>query len=165
MRHVTSQNHTGSTERRLKMPDYHLVAGVLIEKEKDYVLVQEGKEHVRGQWNIPAGSIEEGEDPKDAAKRETLEEAGVEAELEGLAGVFFDESDYLDATVIVIVFHSEIPGNYVLKPEEGEEILETGAFTKEEIKEKDLRTPFILDAIENVQNNRTEGLKAVKDYR
>jgi hypothetical protein len=65
----------------------------------------------------------------------------------------------------VIVFHSEVPGNYVLKPEEGEEILETGAFTKEEIKEKDLRTPFILDAIENVQNNRTEGLKAVKDYR
>ena len=147
------------------MPDYHLVAGVLIEKDNEYVLVQEGKENVRGQWNIPAGSIEEGEDPKEAAKREALEETGLEAELEGLTGVFFDDSDYLDATVIIIVFYTQIPGKYVLKPEEGEEILETGAFTKEEIKEKDLRTPFILDAIENVQNNRTEGLETVKDYR
>lgn len=147
------------------MPDYHLVAGNLIEKNGEYVLVQEGKEHVRGQWNVPAGSIEEGEDPKEAAKREALEEAGVEAELEGLAGVFFDDSDYLDATVIVIVFYTQISGNYVLKPEECEEILETGAFTKEEIGEMNLRTPFIMDAIENVEKGETEGLEAVKDYR
>lgn len=147
------------------MPDYHLVAGVLIEKSGKYVLVQEGKEHVRGQWNIPAGSIEDGEDPRDAARREALEEAGVETELGGLAGVFFDDSDYLDATVIVVVFHSEIPKNYVLKPEEGEEILETGAFTKEEIQEMELRTPFIIDAIENVEKGKTGGLESVKDYR
>lgn len=147
------------------MPDYHLVSGVLIEKGEKYVLVQEGKEHVRGQWNIPAGSIEEGEDPQEAAKREALEEAGVEAELEGLTGVFFDDSDYLEATVIVIVFHAEVSGNYVLKPEEGEEILETGAFTKEEIQEMHLRTPFILDAIENVENGETEDLETVRDYR
>lgn len=147
------------------MPDYHLVAGVLIEKNGEYVLVQEGKEHVRGQWNIPAGSIEENEDPKEAAKREALEEAGVEAELEGLAGVFFDQSDYLDATVNVIVFYTQIPGNYVLKPEEGEEILEIGAFTKEDIREMNLRTPFILDAIENVEKGETKSLETVKDYR
>ncbi len=148
------------------MGEVHLGAGTIIRDiSSNILLVQEGKEHVKGQWNIPAGSIKEGEDPKDAAKREALEETGVEAELEGLAGVFFDESDYLDATVIVIVFHSTVSKNYILKPEEGEEILETGAFTKEEIKEKDLRTPFILDAIEKVQNNRTKGLEAVKDYR
>ncbi|MFB6114960.1 MAG: hypothetical protein ABEK04_01605, partial [Candidatus Nanohalobium sp.] len=62
-------------------------------------------------------------------------------------------------------FYAEIPGNYVLKPEEDEEILDTEAFTKDEIQEKDLRTPFILDAIENVENNRIKGLETVKDYR
>lgn len=147
------------------MPDYHLVAGALVEKEEKYVLVQESKEHVRGQWNIPAGSIEEDEDPKEAAKRELLEEAGIEPELEGLVGLFFDESDYLEATVIIIVFHTEVSENQVLRPEEDEEILETGSFTKDEIREKDLRTPFILDAIENLEKGETESLETVKDYR
>lgn len=147
------------------MPDYHLVAGTLVEKGEKYVLVQEGKEHVRGKWNIPTGSIEEGEDPKEAAKRELLEEAGIEPELEGLAGVFFDESDYLDATVVIIVFHTEVSENQVLRPEKDEEILETGSFTKDEIREKNLRTPFILDAIENLEKEETDNLETVKDYR
>jgi len=147
------------------MPDYHLIAGNLIEKNGEYALVQEGKEHVRGQWNVPAGSIEEDEGPVEAAKREALEEAGLDIEPEGLAGVFFDDSDYLDATVIVIVFYTQVAGNYVLKPGDEEEILETGFFSREEIKDMDLRTPFILDAIENVEDNRVEGLEAVKDYR
>lgn len=147
------------------MPDYHLVAGNLIEKDGEYVLVQEGKEHVRGQWNVPAGSIEEGENPKEAAKREALEESGLEIEHEVLAGVFFDESDYLEATVVVIVLYSEVSGDQDLRPEEDEEILETGFFSKEEIKEMDIRTPFVIDAIENVENSELGGLDSVRDYR
>lgn len=147
------------------MPDYHLVAGNLIEQNGKYVLVQEGKEHVRGQWNVPAGSIEKGEDPKVAAKREAREEAGIDIELEGLAGVFFDESDYLDATVVVIVFYSELTQEIDLQPEEEEEILDTGLFSRDEIEEKELRTPFILDAIENTEKERIEGLEVVRDYR
>lgn len=147
------------------MPDYHLVAGNLIEQNGKYVLVQEGKEHVRGQWNVPAGSIEKGEDPKEAAKREAREEAGIDIELEGLAGVFFDESDYLDATVVVIVFYSELTQEIDLQPEEEEEILDTGLFSRDEIEEKELRTPFILDAIENTEKERIEGLEVVRDYR
>jgi|APHM01.1.fsa_nt_gi ADP-ribose pyrophosphatase len=147
------------------MPDYHLVAGNLIEKEGEYVLVQEVKEHVRGHWNAPAGSIEEGEVPKDAARREASEEAGLEIEYEGLAGVFFDQSDYLGATVVVIVFYTEVAGNYILKPEKDEEILDTGFFSKEEIKELNLRPPFMIDAIENVENDELGGLDSVRDYR
>ncbi|MFB6175117.1 MAG: NUDIX domain-containing protein [Candidatus Nanohalobium sp.] len=147
------------------MPDYHLVAGNLIEKDGEYVLVQEGKEHVRGQWNVPAGSIEKEEEARKAAEREAWEEAGLEVEIKGLAGVFFDDSDYLDATVIVIVFYSEISGDPELNPEDEEEILDAGFFSRDEIEDMDLRTPFILDAIENVQNDKIGGLDAVRDYR
>ena len=147
------------------MPDYHLVAGNLIEKDGEYALVQEGKEHVRGQWNVPAGSVEKEENPKKAAEREALEETGLEIQPEGLAGGFFDQSDYLDATVIIIVFYTEVNGNYVLKPRDEEEILETGFFSKQEIEDMDLRTPFIIRAIENTEKGRIQGLETVKDYR
>ncbi|AOV94716.1 hypothetical protein AQV86_02210 [Nanohaloarchaea archaeon SG9] len=147
------------------MPDYHLVAGNLIEKDGEYALVQEGKEHVRGQWNVPAGSIEKEENPKKAAEREALEETGLEIKPEGLAGVFFDQSDYLDATVIIIVFYTEVKEDYILKPEDEEEILKTGFFSKHEIKDMDLRTPFIIRAIENAEKGKIQGLETVKDYR
>ena len=39
-------------------------------------------------WSLPAGAIDPGETPAEAACRETREEASVEVELLGLAGVF-----------------------------------------------------------------------------
>lgn len=166
---AADQNHTGSAQGKIttrKMPEYHLVAGNLIENEGKYLLVQEGKEHVKGLWNIPAGSIEEREGPKDAAKREVREEAGINVEIEGLTGVFFDDSDYMDATVVVVVFNSKITNqNFELRPQEGEEILETGFYSRKEIEDMDLRTPFILDAIENLEEGKTAEPEAVRDYR
>ena len=38
-----------------------VVAGVLIEKNNKYLLVQEKKEEVRGLWNLPAGHVEVGD--------------------------------------------------------------------------------------------------------
>lgn len=40
-----------------------------------------------GQWTVPWGAIESGESPLSAALRETWEEGGVAAEVEGLLGV------------------------------------------------------------------------------
>ena len=148
------------------MPDYHLVSANLIEEDGKYLLVQEGKEHVRGQWNVPAGSIEKEEKAVDTAIREASEEAGVEVEAESLTGVFFDQSDYLDATVVIFVFHCSIKNSdFELEPDAEEEILDTGFFAKEEISQKNLRTPFIQDAVENLENSNTLSLNAVKDYR
>lgn len=148
------------------MPDYHLVAANLIEEDGEYLLVQEGKEHVRGKWNVPAGSIEEKEEAKKAAVREAKEEAGVEVEIKGLTGVFFDKSDYLDGTVVIIVFNSSISEtDFNLKPQRDEEILDAEFYTKEEIRELEIRTPFVLDAIRNLEEGKTAEPEAVKDYR
>ena len=59
------------------------------------VLVTDSKERILlvrqadfGRWGTIGGAIEPGESPEEAAKRETLEEAGIDVELTELVGVF-----------------------------------------------------------------------------
>lgn len=53
-------------------------AGVVILNARDEVLlVREGKPGSAGLWHIPAGAVEEGEHPQDAAVREAYEETGL----------------------------------------------------------------------------------------
>ncbi|MEF2280221.1 Nudix hydrolase [Deinococcus sp. YIM 134068] len=60
------------------IPVTHRAAGVVILNNRDEVLlVREGKPGSAGLWHIPSGSVEEGENPQDAAVRETREETGL----------------------------------------------------------------------------------------
>ena len=44
--------------------------------------------HVEGRWQLPGGAIDPGEHPEAAIRRECREEAAIEIEVTGLAGVF-----------------------------------------------------------------------------
>jgi 8-oxo-dGTP pyrophosphatase MutT (NUDIX family) len=44
--------------------------------------------HVEGRWQLPGGAVDPGERPEEAARREAREEAGIEIETTGIAGVF-----------------------------------------------------------------------------
>jgi ADP-ribose pyrophosphatase len=52
--------------------------GIVIENDNDEILLIQSYRYVTNSigWEIPAGRIEEGETPEEAAKRETLEETG-----------------------------------------------------------------------------------------
>ena len=50
--------------------------------------------HVEGRWTVPAGAIDPGETPAEAARRETREEASVDIELVRIAGVFGGYPDF-----------------------------------------------------------------------
>jgi 8-oxo-dGTP pyrophosphatase MutT (NUDIX family) len=45
-------------------------------------------QHVEGHWTFPAGAVEPGEPPAEAAARECLEEAGVVVEPRSIVGVY-----------------------------------------------------------------------------
>src|SRR5581483_5028775 len=45
-------------------------------------------QHVEGRWQLPGGAVDPDERPEETACREAREEAGIELELLGLAGVF-----------------------------------------------------------------------------
>ena len=62
--------------------------GAVVSKGADVLLVRQAQGHsLAGQWTIPWGRLEVGESPSVAALRETLEEGGVVARVEGLLGV------------------------------------------------------------------------------
>jgi 8-oxo-dGTP pyrophosphatase MutT (NUDIX family) len=71
--------------------------------------------HVEGRWTFPAGAMDPGETPAEAARRETREEASVDVELVRIAGVFggypylritYPNGD--EATWVTILFEGRI---------------------------------------------------------
>lgn len=69
-------------------PSYAMVGvGVLVRQDGRVLLTQRRHEPDIGLWTIPGGLVELGEGIREAAKRETKEETGLEVELERLLGV------------------------------------------------------------------------------
>jgi len=65
-----------------------LVAGTIFELDGGVVLIQRSIEPGYGKWTFPGGFVERGEVAEDAARREALEETGVETEVTGIVGLY-----------------------------------------------------------------------------
>jgi ADP-ribose pyrophosphatase YjhB (NUDIX family) len=68
-------------------------AGTLVERmaadgEPSVLLLRRAVDPGRGAWDLPAGYLESGESPEEAALRETREESGLDVALVRLAGVY-----------------------------------------------------------------------------
>jgi len=68
-------------------------AAVIIEQDNKLLLLKRAHEPWLGSWMIPAGYVEADEDPKDAAKREVFEEAGLDVELGDLVKTYYFDDD------------------------------------------------------------------------
>lgn len=65
---------------------YLVSVGMIVLKGDRVLFVTKGGQYA-GKWGRPSGFVEAGETVEEAAKRELLEETGIETELEGLLGV------------------------------------------------------------------------------
>jgi len=70
-----------------------IVAGVVIEKDGKFLLVQEKQPKCYGQWNLPAGRVEEGLSIEETAIKEAKEETGFDVELLEKLGIFQDSTE------------------------------------------------------------------------
>jgi ADP-ribose pyrophosphatase YjhB (NUDIX family) len=69
-------------------PKIAVCVGAVVLQGNRALFVRQAKGHsLEGQWSIPWGLVDPDEPPEVAALRETEEEGGVEAEIEGLLGL------------------------------------------------------------------------------
>lgn len=85
-----------------------VAAVTFIQQEGKVLLVQRAVHPEIGKWALPAGYIDLGEDPQQAAIRETQEETGLTIEIINLLDVIFNGDQ--NPPVIVIVYAAKMTG-------------------------------------------------------
>ena len=89
--------------------DPKVAAAVLVEKEGQVLLVRRANDPLRGLWTLPAGFVDAGEDPAQAAERECLEETGLQVRVTGLLDVLYG-LEHPRGAHIIIFYRAEIQG-------------------------------------------------------
>lgn len=101
----------------------------LIIADERVLLVRRASEPMQGCWALPAGFMEWNEDPQDAARRECLEETGLQVQIERLLDVFHTPDDG-GAADVVIAYAARIVGGALRA---GDDAAAVGWFGRDEL--------------------------------
>lgn len=102
--------------------DPKVAAAVLVEQEGRVLLVRRVNEPFRGLWTLPAGFINGGEDPAEAAARECLEETGLVVQVRRVLDIISGKEHPRGAD-FVIVYQASIIGGEI-KPDDDADAVE-----------------------------------------
>src|SRR3954453_12040434 len=91
--------------RRVHYVDPKIAVGVAVFRDDALLLVRRIMEPGRGKWALPGGWVDAGQDPRDAAAREALEEAGVVVEVREIADAFLNSP--ADGGALFLLFHAQ----------------------------------------------------------
>lgn len=97
------------TCRYVYFTDPKVGVGVAVVEDGRLLLIKRAMNPERGKWSLPAGFIDQGEDPKDAAAREALEETGLIVRIEGVLDVFHNPPGAGGASVFIL-YRAQIIG-------------------------------------------------------
>jgi 8-oxo-dGTP diphosphatase len=141
-----------------------VIVSAAIVQEGKLLMVQEGKEHCRGQWGLPGGRVEPGEPLLDAIVREVFEETGYAIRVNGMTRVLRYISQ-LGFHCVRFNFAAEVVGG--TPAIDGTEILAMRWLDFEEIAampDEHLRTPAIArEAIRDLCEGRIFPVDIVLD--
>ena len=87
--------------------DPKVAAAVLIEQDGRVLLVRRAGEPFRGFWSLPAGFINGGEDPAEAAVRECLEETGLTVRVTRVLDIISGK-EHARGADFIIVYQAEV---------------------------------------------------------
>jgi len=81
-----------------------VAAGVLIENGRVLLAQRKPDAHLAGAWEMPGGKVEEGEDPRDALRRELLEELGIDVQVGDIVDVTFHRYEQAKKNILLLFF-------------------------------------------------------------
>jgi len=145
-----------------------VVVGAVIEQDGKFLLVKETKKVSEGQWNLPAGRLELGENPIDAISREVKEETGFEFKPTHFIGIYsvfrkdLEKKFNIKPQIIEFIFCGKISG--FRQKGLAEDISENKWFLPEEIYDMDneiIRDVQIKDVIKDYLEDKRYPLEII----
>lgn len=130
-----------------------VIAGCVVEKDNKILMVQEGLDFCYGQWNFPAGHVDEFENITDAAIREVKEETGLDVKLKGVLPIC--ETELRDETHVIVRFVAEVIGGKIefdtaeILDVKWVDIADIEKMTDKELRNYEVGKNIIRDYIEN----------------
>jgi 8-oxo-dGTP diphosphatase len=89
-----------------------VAAAVLIENGRVLLSQRKAGGHLAGAWEFPGGKVHEGEDPRDALRRELAEELGIDAAAGEILDVTFHRYEDVGKTMLLLFFEAtRAPGS------------------------------------------------------
>lgn len=92
--------------------DPKVAAGVLVEQDERVLLVSRANPPQQGFWTVPAGFVNAGEDPAEAAARECEEETGLRVRITGLLDIVYGREHPRGAD-FVIFYRGQVTGGVI----------------------------------------------------
>ncbi len=102
----TGPREQAGTGLRNEMKTVIVTAGVILEQEKILVTQRKEGSHQGLLWEFPGGKVKEGEEPREALRRELKEELDVEVEV----GTIFESvyHPYPEYPILLLIYHCRI---------------------------------------------------------
>jgi 8-oxo-dGTP diphosphatase len=89
-----------------------VAAAVLIENGRVLLSQRKAGGHLAGAWEFPGGKVHEGEDPREAVRRELAEEVGIDVTAGEILDLTFHRYDDVGKTMLLLFFEvTRAPGS------------------------------------------------------
>ena len=143
---------------------FFIGCGIVLKQGEKYVLIEEVRGDKAGFYNLPAGTLEVGEDFTECITREAKEETGADIALEHFVGVY-QMVIASGSNVVFAVFAGSVADDAEFQSDEHTVIK---ALSYDEIVQLDqeghLRAPTVLKAISDYRNGQRFPLEAVQAW-
>jgi 8-oxo-dGTP diphosphatase len=96
--------------RWIYFQDPKVAAAVLVERDDHVLLVRRVNEPFRGMWTLPAGFVNSGEDPAEAAARECLEETGLSVRVTRVLDIIHGREHERGADFVIVYLAEFLSG-------------------------------------------------------